>query len=719
MRGIGFKLTAIMLAVILIGIAGTVSVAIGIASNIITGETIEKVHQNTLYNEEALNNWLFTQETTIDALAEVLAYDERLYTILTSDRTGAANRLEDEVMDILRPSLKAILDNNNAQFEIYMGFLDGSALTGSGYQFEYSWWVSYERAWYKMALTDMNRAHITLPYVDAQTNELCVSTVRAVVNHGTLIGVIGADIYIDELLKITLEAASDYNGYGFLVSSDGEIMIHPDPDFAPNANGEFKNISTIKNGTFAGLWKSVTAADGTYKYKNAVGTVNYYNSAKLKSTGWYMITVLPEKIVTQPITNLVIIVIPIAVAVLIVAAFIIFTIIKKTITEPLTLLAKFMNKAGSTGEIALKPEDMEVISKFANVKDEIGQAIHGSATFINHVTNIAKELEGLSNGDLTVDVEVLSENDVLGVSLYKMEDSLNHMFEEINASSTQVSAGSKQVADGAQALAQGATEQAASIQELSSSITEIADRTKTNAATAGRTSKLSETIRDNAEKGSRQMDEMITAVNEINESSNNISKIIKTIDDIAFQTNILALNAAVEAARAGQHGKGFAVVAEEVRNLASKSAEAAKNTGDMIQNSMDKAGYGTRIAGETAASLKEIVTGINESNKLVTEIARASEEQSVGIAQINTGIDQVAQVVQQNSATAQESAAASEEMNSQSDMLQQLIAQFKMKESGAYNNNPPIAERSKQRRLAMPERTNYNPPVRSGDFGKY
>ena len=243
-------------------------------------------------------------------------------------------------------------------------------------------------------------------------------------------------------------------------------------------------------------------------------------------------------------------------------------------------------------------------------------------------------------------------------------------------------AGSKQIADGAQSLAQGSTEQAAAIEELSGSIVEIAERTKINAAITDKTSKLSATIKEKAEKGSRQMDEMITAVKEINEASHSISKIIKTIDDIAFQTNILALNAAVEAARAGQHGKGFAVVAEEVRNLASKSAEAAKDTGNMIQNTMDKAELGFRIAGETAASLGEIVSGINESSQLIAEIANTSEQQSLGIVQINVGIDQVAHVVQQNSATAEQSAATSEEMSGQSDILLQLIAQFQNKENG-------------------------------------
>jgi len=376
--------------------------------------------------------------------------------------------------------------------------------------------------------------------------------------------------------------------------------------------------------------------------------------------------------------NILIIIIAVIVAIV---SVMIALYISSLISKPLVPLASFMKMAGTTGNLTLREEDVKTIGEYVEIKDEIGQTIAGASSFVKRVTSISEELETVANGNLTIDIDVLSDTDTLGGALKKMTDNLNVMFGEVNSSTSQVSTGAKQVADGSQSLAQGTTEQAASIQQLSASISDIAETTKANATMADKTSKLSESIKESAEKGSRQMDDMMAAVKDINEASQSISKIIKTIDDIAFQTNILALNAAVEAARAGQHGKGFAVVAEEVRNLAAKSAEAAKETGNMIQNSMNKAEYGSCIAGETATSLSEIVAGINESSQLIGEIAKSSEAQAKGISQINTGIDLVADVVQQNSATAEQSAAASEEMSSQSALLQELVSQFKLKET--------------------------------------
>ena len=354
------------------------------------------------------------------------------------------------------------------------------------------------------------------------------------------------------------------------------------------------------------------------------------------------------------------------------------------ISKPLAPLTSFLNNAKKTGNITLRPEDVRVISKYAERKDEIGQVIASTADFIARMVETGENLEKVAQGDLTCDIAMLSEEDTMGCSLSKMVGNLNDMFGGIKESAIQVSSGSKQIADGAQSLAQGSTQQASSIEELSATVRQIAEQTNENASIARESAKLSSQIKENAEKGTQQMEQMMQSVREINEASGEIGKVIKVIDDIAFQTNILALNAAVEAARAGQHGKGFAVVAEEVRNLAGKSAEAAKNTSSLIENSISKANLGMQIATETSNSLNEMVDGINRSAEIVSQIAFSSDEQANSIAQVHSGIDQVAEVIQLNSATAEESAAASEEMNSQSGMLTQMTSRFRLKDLGGF-----------------------------------
>lgn len=289
--------------------------------------------------------------------------------------------------------------------------------------------------------------------------------------------------------------------------------------------------------------------------------------------------------------------------------------------------------------------------------------------------------EKIADGDLDVEVEVKTKDEVglLASAFKRMTDNLNEVMTNINTASEQVAAGSRQVSASSMALSQGATEQASSIEELTASIEEISSQTNLNAGNVKQLNILAESIQDNSVQGNGQMKEMLTAMEEINDSSNSISKIIKVIDEIAFQTNILALNAAVEAARAGQHGKGFAVVAEEVRNLAARSANAAKETTDMIEGSIKKVEGGTRIANQTATALAKIVDGVSKAAVLVNDIAVASSEQATGIAQITQGIAQVSQVVQTNSATSEESAAASEELSSQAELLREQVGRFKLR----------------------------------------
>ena len=288
----------------------------------------------------------------------------------------------------------------------------------------------------------------------------------------------------------------------------------------------------------------------------------------------------------------------------------------------------------------------------------------------------------IATGDLNVEIDIKTNDEVgiLAKAFSKMSNNINDAMINISSASEQVASGAKQVSDSSMGLSQGATEQASTIEELTA-VEEISSHTKQNADNANEANGLAEVAKGNAIQGNNQMKVMLKAMENINESSTNISKIIKVIDEIAFQTNILALNAAVEAARAGQHGKGFAVVAEEVRNLAARSANAARETTEMIESSIKKVEGGTKIAADTAEALNKIVSDVDKVAMIVNGIAVASNEQATGIDQISQGIIQVSEVVQANSATAEESAAASEELSSQAELLREQVAKFKLKKN--------------------------------------
>jgi methyl-accepting chemotaxis protein len=313
--------------------------------------------------------------------------------------------------------------------------------------------------------------------------------------------------------------------------------------------------------------------------------------------------------------------------------------------------------------------------------EEINQSFQSAVDSIaGYITEITQVLQKMADGDMTSFIAADFKGDFSEIkeSVNSIVSSLNHVLLEINTAADQVASGTRQVSDGNQAISQGATEQASSIEELSASITQIAAQTAQNASNASTANELALGAKDSAAQGNEQMKGMQKAMTEINEASQNISKIIKVIDDIAFQTNILALNAAVEAARAGEHGKGFAVVAEEVRNLAARSAQAAKETTGLIESSIKKTEAGTQIANVTATSLEQIVKSVDNAAQLVGEIATASSQQATGITQVNKGIDQLSQVVQNNSATAEEGAASSEELSSQAELLKNMVAKFKL-----------------------------------------
>lgn len=378
----------------------------------------------------------------------------------------------------------------------------------------------------------------------------------------------------------------------------------------------------------------------------------------------------------RSVHNQMVMLITIMCVVAVVAVFVSFAyaaVVTRAITLPIEKLTIAAKK--------LEDGDVEVDCQRIH-NDDLGDLMDAFEKMAEGIKEQVRVADVVAKGDYTVDVRLRSDADVLGKALQKLVRDENRTLNNIKEAGVQITVGSEQVANASQALAQGSTEQASALQQVTASMDEVTQRTKDNATEAGQASTLVHNIKDMAAEGNEKMKAMIQAMDGINESSETISKIIKAIDDISFQTNILALNAAVEAARAGVHGKGFAVVAEEVRNLAAKSAAAAGETAEMIEDSIHKVANGTKIAEETAKSLDAIVKSIDEIVVLISNITVSSNDQATAISQIDQAISQVSTVVQTNAATSEQCAAASEELSNQAVTLKELIGQYKLLTSG-------------------------------------
>ena len=449
-----------------------------------------------------------------------------------------------------------------------------------------------------------------------------------------VIGVIGADISLDYLQGMALNKGGYEKANYSVLSNGGVYVTQEDASFVgasvkDHVGQADQILSVVKNGTTSSYESSsLTTGEGMQGLLTPLTIGN-------TGTPWALAFEVEEDEVYAPVLQVTYLLIFALAASLIVCILATTILITRSVSKPVKL-------AAAKGlEFASGDFSSSVPERIARRNDEIG--------------NLAQAFD-------------------------TMYHNFNELFADIQAVSQEVSSGAKLIASSSEEMAQGTTEQASAIEELSASIEEIASQTTQNASNANQASQLAEHTRTNAENGNRQMQQMLSAMEQINESSNSISRIIKVIDDIAFQTNILALNAAVEAARAGEHGKGFSVVAQEVRNLAGRSASAAQETTAMIEASIKKVDDGRKIAQETARAMGSIMEEISQVAQLIRHIDVASGEQSAGISQINQGILQVSQVVQMISASSQQNASTSEELNLQAETLQSHVARVKLRQ---------------------------------------
>ena len=530
-------------------------------------------------------------------------------------------------------------------------------------------------------------SYISTPVVSKVTGELTIIVAAPLWEDGVVnSNVIGVVYFVPRetfLNDIVSSINISENGSAYMLDKNGNTIAHEDIQMVRNQDNtiaDSKNDPTLKDlAAYESKMIAGESGSGTYEYNGETKYIAY--SPVANTDGWSVAINAPVSDFTQATVQAIWVVIALVIVSIIVAVLIGFRL-AALISKPITLCANRLN--------LLAEGDLRTPVPQITAKDETGVLAKSIGIIVDTLSALIDDecylLESMAAGNFDVDSKDKSlyrgDFTTLLTSIENIIDKLSDTLHQINIAADQVSAGSDQVSAGAQALSQGATEQASSVEELAATIADISSQVTRNAENAKQASQKANTLGVELDEGTRQMNEMTAAMDEIRGKSQEIGKIIKTIEDIAFQTNILALNAAVEAARAGAAGRGFAVVADEVRNLASKSADASKETSALIEDSVRAVENGSRVAAETA---KTIMTVAEESRSIVTtidEIAQASMQQADAVVQVTQGMDQISSVVQTNSATAEESAAASEELSSQASMLKELVGQFSFSEEG-------------------------------------
>ncbi len=609
----------------------------------------------TDYYEAQVSSWIQLRMDQLEQLGE------QLLEIPAAERTPAA------------VTEKLVLSNNHGQAYGVTGdyFVtpDNRMMSGNGF-IPPAGYDATSRSYYTDAVAK-GALNISAPYIDAATGNMVITMSKPLIDNGTLIGVITRDINIETIMDIFQNHSTDNGSYMFLMDGTGHLLSHINDEYKPTTGRmvlatETNNSNILTQASESNLPKLHKDFDGEKKY--SLATVE-------KNSGWVIGLVYPEEIISGELFHQGMISLIIFLIAMVAGISIVLYMLTKSLAPIHGVVAAARQMVDGDLNIHVPVVSNDEIGELGTVFNETVCYLHD---IIGEISGILNEM---ASGNLAVETKCTYHGDFdrIRVSIENIVRNMNEIIGGIGMAADQVAAGSTQVAHGAQHLAGGAMEQNEQVDDLVSRIAQVSSVTQNNAAECTSASKITTEVAQKLEESNKYMHEMVAAMDHINTSSEEIGKIIKTIEDIAFQTNILALNAAVEAARAGTAGKGFAVVADEVRNLASKSAEAASHTTSLIETSLIAVQNGTRIAHETEKSLQEVVNTANQVTNIIEDIVNLSDEQVIEIGRISDGVQKISHVVQSNSATAQQSAATSEELSGQAQTMNDLVGRFRTK----------------------------------------
>ena len=662
------------------------------------GKSFDKVNQDYLYAQTAMNVEKINESITLtentakaisDHLSEMYAESDEgeatqpsllKDTVLLTERRAYEERyLLDSIWEMIRHDEYIMgagvffepnaFQEGEPEYAMYLGRDNGDENKRFFKFLDYKFYGNGAEEYYTKASQE-KVSHVVDPFVSSITGETIFVLVVPILNNGQFMGTVVVDLNVKMFNTLGIDESGEGAKTFFdVINKDGKFVYSSNPDAVGKNLADYVGEENFKENIQSRFDKeTIFNVQDSHR-------VRYFAPLNIDDTSWYVQSAMSLDIYNEGKNQLLVALITAEVILFILLQLVLFTALKKSL-QPLGKLAEESDK--------LANGNFDIKVSYAQ-EDEIGRLVKSFNNIVKRLNYVVSDLQAkltaFAQGDFGS--EIKEDENYQGdfrpilTSLQDISTSLNGTLKNVHTSSSEVSGSADQVSSMAQRISEGTTKQASSIAELSKTMEDITEQIRHTTKQAEKAQQLGVVSGSHVETSNQKMTDMQGAMEEITEKSKEISKIIKTIDDIAFQTNILSLNAAIEAARAGEAGKGFAVVADEVGNLAKKSQEAAQNTSLLIEETIGAVQKGAKFTEETAEALQSVSESTNQVNDLIEEISKASEEESAGVSRLSEGLQEISAVVQENSATAEESAATAEELSAQANLMNDLISKFK------------------------------------------